>query len=593
MLARSWFRRDTFKNVSLALPDAPSLRPGNRLDRYELLCPIAHGGMASVWIARTTGKHGFEKLFAIKTILPEYAHDLRFQQMFLDEARIASNIDHPNVAHIIDLGEENDTLYLVMEWIDGDSLSKLNRAAHKKGKRLPVGVILRILADVSGGLHAAHQLRGRDGTGLGVVHRDVSPQNILITSKGTAKLIDFGVAKARDRVAGDTSAGQLKGKIHYMAPEQALGRSVDRRADVWSVGAVAYHLLSGVPPFDGANELATLHMLTSGKSPPPLPDYVPIAVADPIFRALVDSPTERISSALDLQRALEQAMIDAGVQTSIADVADLISEHLGDRIEARRKAIEQALVAASERVQSSSVPPLHAAKGGSASGVDQISRVKAVPTSTAPGIGPDSGEPTLDAELSGPLSEPGVEGVSSGVGHAAVLRSPAKDLARRSNRPEFAVDFDAPGSMASNATLGSAASEIQWPPPGAQARSRRWAAWGTLAGLLFGIVVLVLLLTLRAGNIASSVPPATPLNPPAAAAEPTSPASEVTQDPTQPLQPEPPATARPVSPSVAGTIPPVTISRPPVHPPTGGGGGYRPQAPKNPPPPPKPRDYGF
>ncbi|HEX4516290.1 MAG TPA: serine/threonine-protein kinase, partial [Polyangiaceae bacterium] len=165
------------------------LEPGHRLDRYELLCPIAQGGMASVWLARQHGKHGFEKLVAVKTILPLYAQDLRFQQMFLDEARIASGIEHANVAQILDLGEEKDVLYIAMEWVDGDSLSKLFRAAEKVSHRLPVNIVCRIVSDACAGLHAAHELHDKSGDLLNVVHRDVSPQNILVSTKGQAKLI--------------------------------------------------------------------------------------------------------------------------------------------------------------------------------------------------------------------------------------------------------------------------------------------------------------------------------------------------------------------------------------------------------------------
>ncbi len=325
------------------------LEPGHRLDRYELLCPIAHGGMASVWLARFVGKHGFEKLVAIKTILPEYASDTRFQQMFLDEARIASGIEHVNVAQILDLGEQHEVLYIVMEWVDGDSLSKLHRSVDARGDRVPLGVTLRLLADTCGGLHAAHELTDKTGKLLGVVHRDVSPQNILVSNKGNAKLIDFGIAKALDRISGDTNAGLLKGKIQYMAPEQSRGGALDRRADVWAAGAVLYYLLSGRPPFDGENQLATLHMLTSGQPPPPLPDDVPAPVRDLTFRALAHNAVDRTASAADLQRQLEHAMLLCGVYTTSTDVSAFVAKELGSRAEARKQAIEVALAAAAER----------------------------------------------------------------------------------------------------------------------------------------------------------------------------------------------------------------------------------------------------
>ena len=152
------------------------LRPGYRLDRYELLAPIASGGMASVWLARLRGKRGFEKLFAIKTIRTELVGDPRFQEMFLDEARIASGIQHPNVAQILDLGEQEDVLYLVMEWVGGESLDKIRHLVAKRRELLPIGVTLRVLADACAGLHAAHELRDDAGESLGIVHRDVSPQ---------------------------------------------------------------------------------------------------------------------------------------------------------------------------------------------------------------------------------------------------------------------------------------------------------------------------------------------------------------------------------------------------------------------------------
>ncbi len=305
--------------------------------------------MASVWIARHTGKLGFEKFVAVKTVLPKYAADIQFQRMFQDEARIASRIEHVNVAQILDVGEQHSITYLVMEYVDGESLATIHRSLVKKGKGIPEGIILRVLADVCGGLHAAHELREADGRLLRVVHRDVSPQNVLVSSKGIAKLIDFGIAKARDRLAGETKAGQLKGKVKYMAPEQAIGGAIDRRADLWAVGAVLYHLLSGRPPYDAENEVRSLMLLTSGLPPRPLSPSVHPAVAAVVKRALANHRDERYATAAEMQDGLEAAMVAANVVTNAAAVSSFFSEHLADRVQRRKDAVATALKAAAER----------------------------------------------------------------------------------------------------------------------------------------------------------------------------------------------------------------------------------------------------
>src|SRR5450432_768547 len=305
--------------------------------------------MASVWIARHTGKHGFEKFVAIKTVLPKCASDARFQQMFQDEARIASRIEHANVAQILDVGEQHEITYLVMEYVDGESLSTVHRTLTKKGMRVPPGVVLRVMADVCGGLHTAHELREEDGQLLGVVHRDVSPQNVLVSTKGIAKLIDFGIAKARDRIAGDTNAGQVKGKIRYMAPEQAVGGAIDRRADLWAVGAILYHLLSGKPPYDGENDVQALMVLTSGRPPVPLPATVHPAIAAVVKRALTASVDGRFSTAAEMQQAIEDAIVEAKVATNSAAVSAFLVEHVAERAKKRKEAIAIGVKAAAER----------------------------------------------------------------------------------------------------------------------------------------------------------------------------------------------------------------------------------------------------
>jgi eukaryotic-like serine/threonine-protein kinase len=339
--------------------DVESIRPalikaGSKLDRYEMLCPIAEGGMASVWIARLTGGHGFEKLVAIKTILPKYAADARFQLMFVEEARIASRIEHVNVAQILDVGEKDQITYLVMEYVDGDSLATMHRTLQKEGTLVPPGVVLRVMADVCGGLHAAHELRNAEGSLLRVVHRDVSPQNVLVSVRGVAKLIDFGIAKARTRTADDTNTGPIKGKIRYMAPEQARGDPVDRRADVWAVGAVLYHLLSGRSPYDG-NDLETLATVRAGKAPEALPSTIHPAVASVVMRALSPLPENRFAMVTELQRSIENAMVEAQLETTAAGVAAFVAEHVAEGGRRRKAIIAEGLRALADRESSPAV----------------------------------------------------------------------------------------------------------------------------------------------------------------------------------------------------------------------------------------------
>ncbi|MDP9036685.1 MAG: serine/threonine protein kinase [Myxococcota bacterium] len=375
------------------------LGPGYRLPRYELLCPIAEGGMATVWAARTREGHGAQRVVVIKTILPEFANGSQFQEMFLREGGIASRITHRNVARIFDLGEEHGVLYIAMEYVDGEALSKLHRSCKKIGVTIPPGIVLRVLADTCAGLHAAHELK--DGTGrlLGIVHRDVSPPNVLINEKGVAKVIDFGIAKTHVHLGEDTDSGLLKGKIGYMAPEQALGLAVDRRTDVWAVGAVLYNLLTGKPPHEGVNRLQSLQMVTSGQPPAPLPSDVHPAIAEIARIALSPSAGDRYSTAAQMAEALENAMRASRSTATLADVAAFSARHLSDRAERRRRAIALALTGAVERRRAEDVR--HAASDQTPSAVRRA-LAKLLPPESADRIS----ETTLDpAFLDGARAE--------------------------------------------------------------------------------------------------------------------------------------------------------------------------------------------
>jgi serine/threonine protein kinase len=387
--------------VTAAAPQLPGrFAPGDKLDRYELLCPIAEGGMASVWVARLVGKYGFEKLVAIKTILPRYATNTRFREMFLDEARIASHIEHPNVAQILDLGEERELLYLVLEYVDGDALSKLSRSCQKRSSKIPLGILLRVLADACAGLHEAHELRDPGGNLLGTVHRDISPHNILVSTKGIVKLIDFGIAKTESSEPVAADLGVLKGKIRYMAPEQALGRPTDRRADVWAVGAILHHFIAGKPPYEGDSDLTTLHLLGSGLPPSPLPHDVHPAVAAVVHKALAPEPAKRYATAAELREAIERAMHATHETASSSDVAAFSALHLGERARRRRIAIEHAVAAVTDRAHTSS----SAAQG------DAPFPAATVPPGGRPMFGSSAG-------LAGGTPRPPASGVESSPGH--------------------------------------------------------------------------------------------------------------------------------------------------------------------------------
>ena len=284
--------------------------PGHVLGRYELLMPIAAGGMAMVWAARLKGTRGFQKIVAVKTMLPKLSEDDQFEKMFLDEASLASKVRHPNAVEILDLGEQDGVLFLAMEWIDGVPLNQLMKAAKKAGG-VPTTVAARIVMQASAGLHAAHELTDGKGKLIGLVHRDISPQNILVTFDGVAKVVDFGVAKATALGDGATQAGQLKGKVSYMAPEQVRGEPIDRRADVFAMGIVLYALTTGKHPFRKESEGATLFAITAPEPVIPprkfVPDY-PQALQDVLLKALEKDRDLRYASASELLKALDKAL---------------------------------------------------------------------------------------------------------------------------------------------------------------------------------------------------------------------------------------------------------------------------------------------
>ncbi len=332
------------------------LQPGTRLDRFELLGLVARGGMAEVWLARLVGPHGVERLFAVKTMLPQLIEDPSLHKLFIDEARIACRIDHPNVARLHELGEIHGEPYVVMDWIDGDPMSVVLTQLGESTV-LPPGITCRIIADACAGLHAAHELRDADGELLGVVHRDISPSNILVDRHGVARVIDFGIARARDRLSERTATGVVRGKLSYMSREQAQGAMVDRRSDVWAMGAVLHHLLASRHPFEGKTPLENVRMVLDGIPATALPDTVPERIREVAARALDHDLETRIQSAASMRQMLLDAMGESGLHTTTDDVAEFVGELLKHRRAERAEFVAAALESARGRAERESAAP--------------------------------------------------------------------------------------------------------------------------------------------------------------------------------------------------------------------------------------------
>jgi hypothetical protein len=327
-----------------------------RVDRYELIGEIASGGMATVYLARLTGVGGFQRFVAMKRLHPHLAGEAEFVEMFLDEARLAAGIHHPNVVPILEVHANPVGYYLVMEYIEGDTLARLLARSASKGQRLPVPIVLRVMVDTLAGLHAAHELRDDHGAPVNLVHRDVSPQNILVGSDGVSRITDFGVARAASRLTA-TRVGQLKGKIAYMAPEQAAGvEELDRRADVFSAGIVVWEALASRRLFKADNEAATLSRVMSApvKALHEVVPTISLELSAAVARALDRDRDRRYASCAQFADALEAAALGRDGVASGRELAGYVREIMGQDIEQQRDAVRNWLA----RSETSQVDPV-------------------------------------------------------------------------------------------------------------------------------------------------------------------------------------------------------------------------------------------
>ncbi|WNG16496.1 serine/threonine-protein kinase [Cystobacter fuscus] len=319
-------------------------QPGLTVGRYNLLTRLAVGGMAEIWLARQAGPQGFEKFVAIKRILDSLSSDADFVSMFLDEARLAAQLNHPHIVQIIDLGEEEGAYYIAMEYLPGENLASIARACTRQNKQLPMTHAVRIIAHAAEGLAYAHAKLGPDGALLGIVHRDVSPQNILVTYEGVVKVLDFGIAKAATRES-QTMAGQVRGKAAYMSPEQARGQPLDARSDIFSLGIVLFELVTGTRLFPSMEPLGAMNAL-AGETPLPVAHErnpsVPESLSRIIGRALARNPGQRYISARHFQAALEEWLRGQPEVPDSTDLSSYMTELFADRIQERARLLESA-----------------------------------------------------------------------------------------------------------------------------------------------------------------------------------------------------------------------------------------------------------
>ena len=296
--------------------------------RYELLGEIASGGMATVHLGRMRRAHGFSRLVAIKAMHPQFAKDPAFAGMFVDEARLTARLRHPNVVPTLDIICEGDELLIVMEYIEGESLASLLRFSKDAGDSMPVTVACAILHDALLGLHEAHEAKDDDGQGLAIIHRDVSPQNVLVGLDGLARVLDFGVAKARGTVHASFD-GEIKGKVPYMPPEQLFGEKLDRTVDIYAAGVLLWESLAGARLFEGPTEEIIVRRISEETVPAPSTRRAELsAVLDAVvLRALSRDNKARFQTALDMANAIAAASPLA----SRTEVATWVKRHARKR----------------------------------------------------------------------------------------------------------------------------------------------------------------------------------------------------------------------------------------------------------------------
>jgi serine/threonine protein kinase len=351
---------------------------GTRFGKYVLLDRVAVGGMAEIFLARQEGLEGFEKTIVIKRIRPHLSNQKAFVTMFLNEAKLAAQLNHPNIVQIYDLGKIGESYFIAMECIVGRDMRRILPKAEAMGVDFPLVYALKIASSVCEGLYYAHQRTDLYGNPLRIVHRDVTPENIFVSFDGTVKILDFGIAKAANQIE-QTRAGEIKGKLSYMSPEQCMGKSLDQRSDIFSLGAVLYEWITGNKLFSGESEVAILKSISDGKIVPPseVRKDLPENVERILMRALERDRDLRYQTAWEMQSDLDLFLTKRDFTPSNIHLANFMRQLFKDELEEER----QRLVAQGE---AQSPPRLEVLPGGDGGAHDDASEELLAPIPLRP-----------------------------------------------------------------------------------------------------------------------------------------------------------------------------------------------------------------
>jgi eukaryotic-like serine/threonine-protein kinase len=396
------------------------LKP-TKFGKYLLLERIAVGGMAEVFAAKTFGVEGFERLVAIKRILPTLAEDGEFVRMFVDEARIAAQLSHPNIVQVLELGKHEGSLFIAMEYVSGRDLRQVMERHRKRGEPMPLPQACLVVAEVCEALDHAHKKRDAQGRPLGIVHRDVSPQNVLVGFEGGVKLIDFGIAKAESRLS-QTQSGILKGKFSYMSPEQVKGEALDGRSDVFACGVLLWEMIAGEKLFTGDSDVTVLEKVLKA-AVPPLRDCPP-ELARVVLRALARDPAQRYQTASALHDDLRRFTVADGNVFGARQLAEWLRNEFHEDREKEQERLGAWVAVAGTPFADGTAPsgrldtvtpkdmPTLQMEGGALPGADGASDTLPAASDTlllAPGEAQAAIDAAIERAPTGPLAGPGLQ----------------------------------------------------------------------------------------------------------------------------------------------------------------------------------------